>query len=179
MLKLKDVRLKFNIRQKDVCDALNIPQNTYSQYENNKREPNNNTLARIADYFQVSIDCLLGRADEVSIVTFRTKLKKIREKAGLSQEAFAKAFGVAQSTVGGWESGARVPRLPMIEKIAEFFNVPTSYFVDGVGEISHSIPDKHPSKIDLTISAEIENLTAEEKESVLRFIQFTKSQRNN
>lgn len=66
MLKLKDVRLKFNIRQKDVCDALNIPQNTYSQYENNKREPDNETLSRIADYFHVSTDYLLGRTDETT-----------------------------------------------------------------------------------------------------------------
>ncbi len=65
---------------------------------------------------------------------FRIKLKELREKAGLSQEAFANAFGVAQSTVGGWESGARVPRLPMIEKIAEFFNVPASYFLGGSNE---------------------------------------------
>lgn len=66
MLKLKEARLKFNIRQKDVCDALNIPQNTYSQYENNKREPDNETLSRIADYFHVTTDYLLGRTDEVS-----------------------------------------------------------------------------------------------------------------
>lgn len=75
---------------------------------------------------------------------FRIRLKELREKAGLSQEAFAKAFGVAQSTVGGWESGARVPRLPMIEKIAEFFNVPTSYFVGGSDEPSPSSPDYAP-----------------------------------
>ena len=66
MLKLKNIRLKLNIRQKDVCDALNIPQNTYSQYENNKREPDNETLSRIADYFHVSTDYLLGRTDEPS-----------------------------------------------------------------------------------------------------------------
>lgn len=66
MLKLKDARLKFNIRQKDVCDALNIAQNTYSQYENNKREPDNETLSRIADFFHVSTDYLLGRTDEPS-----------------------------------------------------------------------------------------------------------------
>ena len=66
MLKLKEVRLKFNIRQKDVCDALSIPQNTYSQYENNKREPDNETLSRIADYFHVTTDYLLGRTDEPS-----------------------------------------------------------------------------------------------------------------
>ncbi len=85
---------------------------------------------------------------------FRIRLKELREKAGLSQEAFAKAFGVAQSTVGGWESGARVPRLPMIEKIAEFFNVPTSYFVGGSDEPSnvtpiytfHETENKSPSK---------------------------------
>ena len=115
---------------------------------------------------------------------FRIRLKELREKAGLSQEAFAKAFGVAQSTVGGWESGSRVPRLPMIEKIAEFFNVPTSYFVGGSDEPSNVPPiytfnkDEQLEGIDFALYGETKDLTDEEKESVLKFIRFTKSQRN-
>ena len=36
---------------------------------------------------------------------FRTKIRTLREAAGYkSQQSFADAFGVAQSTVGGWES---------------------------------------------------------------------------
>lgn len=35
---------------------------------------------------------------------FQVRLKKLREDRGYSQYTFAKKIGVAQSTVGGWES---------------------------------------------------------------------------
>lgn len=56
---------------------------------------------------------------------FSIKLKELRENADLSQYALADKLGVAQSTVGGWESGAREPNFDMIKKIAGFFNTTT------------------------------------------------------
>ena len=42
---------------------LNMSQNTISRYENGEREPGIAELIRIADYFHVSIDYLVGRTD--------------------------------------------------------------------------------------------------------------------
>ena len=66
MLRLKEIRDKLNIQQKDVCASLCIPQNTYSQYENGKRQPDNETLVKIASFFNVTTDYLLGRTDEIT-----------------------------------------------------------------------------------------------------------------
>ena len=60
---------------------------------------------------------------------FKNRLKTLRETRGISQTEFAKSFGVAQSTVGGWESGARKPNLEITEKIADFFNVSCDYLI--------------------------------------------------
>lgn len=61
---------------------------------------------------------------------FQQKLKELREKNGYkSQAAFAIAFGVAQSTVGGWESGKREPNYETTKKLAQFFNVPIDYLI--------------------------------------------------
>lgn len=61
---------------------------------------------------------------------FQNKLKELREKAGYkSQKAFADAFGVAQSTVGGWESGKREPNFETTKKLAQFFDVPIDYLI--------------------------------------------------
>ena len=55
---------------------------------------------------------------------FQHKLKELRELYGFkSQAAFASAFGVAQSTVGGWESGAREPDFDTIQRLANFFSI--------------------------------------------------------
>lgn len=61
MLNIKEIRQKSGFNQKEVANALNIPPNTFCQYENNRREPDFETLKKIADYFNVSTDVLLGR----------------------------------------------------------------------------------------------------------------------
>ena len=54
---------------------------------------------------------------------FQIRLKELREKAGYSQQGFANAIGVKQSTVGNWEAGAREPKFEVMERLADFFGV--------------------------------------------------------
>ena len=42
---------------------LNMNQNSISRYENHEREADYETLIRLADYFNVSVDYLLERTD--------------------------------------------------------------------------------------------------------------------
>jgi len=65
---------------------------------------------------------------------FNVRLKELREKAGYSsQQSFADAFGVAQSTVGNWEAGKREPNYETTKKLARFFKVSIDYLL-GVKE---------------------------------------------
>lgn len=57
------------------------------------------------------------------MILFRIQLKKLRENAGYSQYSFAEAFGVAQSTIGNWESGKREPNFDTMQRLADFFGV--------------------------------------------------------
>lgn len=63
-MRIKEIRLQRNISQKELAVTLGIAPNTLSQYENEKREPDIGTLELIADFFNVSVDCLLGREKE-------------------------------------------------------------------------------------------------------------------
>lgn len=63
MLRLKQVRMAHGESQKELASALGIGVSSLSQYENGKREPDFQTLTKIADYFAVSVDYLLGRED--------------------------------------------------------------------------------------------------------------------
>lgn len=58
--RLKKLREEKKMNKKEVAIALNLPYSTYLSYENNDREPNSDVLIRIAKYFEVSIDYLLG-----------------------------------------------------------------------------------------------------------------------
>ena len=47
----------------------------------------------------------------------------------LSRAEFARAIGIAQQTVGGWEKNYSSPNYELLDKIANYFNVTTDYLL--------------------------------------------------
>ena len=66
-MKLREIRKSRNISQLKLAMDLNMSQNTISRYETGEREPGINELIKIADYFHISVDYLLGRTDNPNI----------------------------------------------------------------------------------------------------------------
>ena len=48
-------------------------------------------------------------------------LKNLRKKVNLTQSAAAEKLGVSQSTVAMWETGQCMPRMKMLDKIADIY----------------------------------------------------------
>ncbi|SDF71222.1 helix-turn-helix domain-containing protein [Sporomusa acidovorans] len=65
--RLKELRQSKKVRQKDLAELFNITPRTWRFYEAGKREPNIASLIKIADYFGISIDFLVGRTDNPQI----------------------------------------------------------------------------------------------------------------
>ena len=62
-MRLKELRTKKGISQLRLATELNTTQNTISRYETGEREPGIDELIKIADYFNVSVDYLIGRTE--------------------------------------------------------------------------------------------------------------------
>ena len=62
--RLKELRKERNISQLKLALDLNMNQNTISRYENMEREADYATLIKFANYFDVSLDYLLGRSEK-------------------------------------------------------------------------------------------------------------------
>ena len=58
--RLKECRKNMNKTQKDVATYLGITERGYQNYEIGKREPNIETLNRLAGYLKTSVDYLVG-----------------------------------------------------------------------------------------------------------------------
>lgn len=58
---LKYLRKEHALSQQKIADILGIPQRRYSNYETGTSEPNIETLIKIADYYKISLDYLVGR----------------------------------------------------------------------------------------------------------------------
>lgn len=60
---LKKIRLQKGLSQKDVAEQIGVANSTYSLYESGNREPNVQTIKKIADVLNTSADNLLGIDD--------------------------------------------------------------------------------------------------------------------
>lgn len=63
-IRIKNLREDNDLTQTDMAKALFISQRTYSYYESGGHDIPTETLVRIADYFNVSVDYLLNRTDK-------------------------------------------------------------------------------------------------------------------
>lgn len=87
-MRLKDLRQSKHLTQRELAKELKIGYSTLAMYETGKREPDHAMLQFIADYFNVSVDYLLGHdiPDLVSISIAKAEKmpKNEDEKAALA-----------------------------------------------------------------------------------------------
>jgi len=73
--RIRDLREDRDLMQRDVAEAVGIDQRTLSNYETGKTNPDSYAIIRLAEYFGVTCDYLLGVAD-----------KNLRETQDVEQE---------------------------------------------------------------------------------------------
>lgn len=59
--RLKTLRKEKKLTQKEIAEQIGIKQNSYSDWETGKNEPSLEKLIVLADFFEVSLDWLVGR----------------------------------------------------------------------------------------------------------------------
>lgn len=65
MDRLKIFRKERGLTQTQVADAVGLGRQAYAYYEKGEREPSTETLCKLADFFGVSVDELLGRTPQL------------------------------------------------------------------------------------------------------------------
>lgn len=178
MQKLKELRIERGIQQKDLAAVLGIGANTLSQYENGKREPDNETLVRLADYFGVSVDYLLDHATEAessshNIVNME-RLIELRKQQNLTQQDMARILGISRQAYSNYELGNREADYTTLKKLSNYFNVTVDYLL---GETD--IPEKsHPTTDDdvkVALFGGDGEVTDEMWNEVQNFVDYVKS----
>lgn len=101
---------------------------------------------------------------------------KIVQEKGLTAYRVAKDTGISPTVFSDWKSGKSSPKIDKIKKIADYLNVSEDYLM---GNTENPQPiDEQLSGLDFALYGETKDLTDEEKEKILEFIKFTKSQRD-
>ena len=72
--RIRELREDNDISQSNLANILGISQTGYSKYENGKRDVPTDILIKLADFYDTSVDYLLGRTNE------RASVEALRKK---------------------------------------------------------------------------------------------------
>ena len=80
-MELRKLRAKTNLTQTEVARISGINLRNYNKYENNVSEPDIKTLCKLADFYHVSIDELVGRnTDIINLNTLEPEVSTLIKK---------------------------------------------------------------------------------------------------
>ena len=63
--RIKELRVDKDLGQKELAEILNVTRSAYSNYENGLRDVPVEVLVRLADFYQTSVDYIVGRTDRI------------------------------------------------------------------------------------------------------------------
>lgn len=111
------------------------------------------------------------------------KLRELRKKCGLTMKELGAEIGVAESTISQYETGKREPDYETLLKLAEYFGTSVDVLLRGEPQDASPakpvILDKELDGINFALYGEIQELSDEDKQDILEFIRFKKSQRKS
>ncbi|MEY8463734.1 helix-turn-helix domain-containing protein [Streptococcus merionis] len=79
--RLKELRNEAGLTQKEIAEKIHVGQNSYSNWENGNRKPTAEITSKLAEFFNVSADYLLGKtdikkSDEIDLSDFELLYRK-------------------------------------------------------------------------------------------------------
>lgn len=122
--RLRLLRQERGFSQQELADRIGLSKSSINMYERGEREPGIDTLKRIAAFFNVDIDFLLGKQKSLILgaklsQNVAQNIQHHRQQANLSQKQFADLLGVDEDTVINLENGQKKLDKEMLYKICD------------------------------------------------------------
>lgn len=123
---------------------IGLPRSTIYNWKQGRNKAYKKYADKISDYFNVSIDYLLSKADDLAPPNIAENNKTIIEDVltgtlhrilsllnqnSIEQQEFAQKIGLRKQTITEWKSGKTKSYLKHIDKIADYFLVSTDYLL--------------------------------------------------
>lgn len=97
-------------------------------------------------------------------MSFADKFKELRKEHHYTQKGIANILDVKPTTISAWELGNNSPRMDMLQKISDVFNVDTGYFFDEKSNQTVDLDD------DVIFTYEGRKIPKEDLEMIKRFM---------
>jgi transcriptional regulator with XRE-family HTH domain len=133
--RLSSLRTETNVTLEKISESINIDKSTLSRYETGDRSPKVEIVEKLADYFNVSVDYLLGKTDyKKTVLKFNPKkLTEIRGKRTFHEfsktvEKVSGGIPLSPFLIEQYEKGNAEPPDFILHQIALSENVSVDYF---------------------------------------------------
>lgn len=93
------------------------------------------------------------------------RIFELMDKNKVTAKQLSIATGISQSNFTEWKKGRSNPKFEALVQISEYFNVPVEYLTGS---------NEDPNALDLEIKAKMQQLSDEQKQDVLKYIDFVK-----
>ncbi len=129
--RMKEIREEAGLKQKDVAEAMNVTKGSYSMWECGTDTIPLRRLNQFCNYFDVSIDYVVGFNDkrkyanakpDIKIKITGENLKKIRNKKGLTQVQLANELKINQPTWNRYEKSRTLILTVVLVELAKKYH---------------------------------------------------------
>lgn len=105
MKRLAELRQEFGLTQRQLAEKFNISAGNICDYEKGRIEPSIGRLIEFADFFDVSVDYLIGRSDDMGNISVNVELSSIEAEVlsslkKLSNEEQQRVLGYVNALTG-------------------------------------------------------------------------------
>ena len=115
-------------KDKEIEQDLSLPRSTIYTWKKGKSRSYTKYIEELADYFNVTVEYLLGRENlpaENGNPALLERIKELCEESGRSLDELESALGL--NSLATW--GKSVPAIDKVEKVADYFNVSVDYLL--------------------------------------------------
>ncbi len=142
-LSLKDKREYYGYSRKEIAKLLGITVSVYSDFELNRRLIPIKHLIKISNFYNCSIDKLLGLTDkdkninnlDLDLKIIGQNLKIIRKINNLNVTDLSKKLNIGQNTLYRYERGERTIQTYVCYDIARIFNISIDWLLGKSSEM--------------------------------------------
>ena len=139
--RIAEQRKKLGLSQEELARKIGVSRSALSLYEIDRREPDLETVKKIASLFGVTTDYLLGLAKGGNTMLGK-RINELRRASGMTQEELGKKLGVIKQTVSSWEKGISEVRNDTLITLSRLFGVTTDYLLGLEGRDSMETNEK-------------------------------------
>lgn len=166
MNRLAELRKEKSISQAELGKILGVAQNTLCNWEKGNREIDNLSLIRISDFFNVSVDYVLGKSKYKNInevieynwglmndpyfeppFDFASLLSPLRKEQGISLSEFGNVIGATKEQMEEIEEGILPITYEQAEKLCKYLDTNVSQVLFDNELYGEEVPEKYHDKV--------------------------------